>query len=230
MPRVKVAGFSVSLDGFAAGTAQSLDHPLGLRGGEIFQWFFPTRTFCQMVGKDGGETGLDDGFAQRAMEGFGAFILGRNMFGPVRGPWPDESWKGWWGDNPPYHAPSGTASPLPARVQAKRGEPGLLGAWARALAAPLRHRGTLTFILPAGSLPECLDAMAAVGCAASAVLPLWPKPGRPAKLVLVRGVKNGRAPLQLLPGLVLHEADGSFTPAAEAVLRGGAALETLART
>jgi len=106
----------------------------------------------------------------------------------------------------------------------------LLGAWARALAAPLRHRGTLTFILPAGSLPECLDAMAAVGCAASAVLPLWPKRGRPAKLVLVRGVKNGRAPLQLLPGLVLHEADGSFTPAAEAVLRGGAALETLART
>ncbi len=132
--------------------------------------------------------------------------------------------------NPPYHAPSGTASPLPARVQAKRGEPGLLGAWARALAAPLRHRGTLTFILPAGSLPECLDAMAAAQCAASAILPLWPKPGRPAKLVLVRGVKNGRAPLQLLSGLVLHEADGSFTPAAEAVLRGGAALEILART
>jgi dihydrofolate reductase len=106
MPKVKVAGFSVSLDGFAAGTAQSLDHPLGLRGEQIFQWFFPTRTFCQMVGKDGGETGLDNGFARRAMEGFGAFILGRNMFGPVRGEWPDDQWKGWWGDNPPYHAPT----------------------------------------------------------------------------------------------------------------------------
>ncbi len=122
--------------------------------------------------------------------------------------------------NPPYHHPEGTASPLSARAQAKRGEPGLLAAWARALAAPLRHRGTLTFILPAGSLPECLVAMAAAGCAASAVLPLWPKQDRPAKLVLVRGVKGGRAPLLLLPGLVLHEADGGYTPAAEAILRG----------
>jgi dihydrofolate reductase len=106
MTKVRVAGFSVSLDGFGAGTAQSLDHPLGVRGEEIFQWFFPTRTFCQMLGKDGGETGPDDRFAQRAMEGFGAFILGRNMFGPVRGAWPDDEWKGWWGDNPPYHAPT----------------------------------------------------------------------------------------------------------------------------
>ncbi len=131
--------------------------------------------------------------------------------------------------NPPYHAPEGTVSPLPARAQAKRGAPGLLAAWACALAAPLRHRGTLTFILPAGSLPECLGAMAAAGCAASAVLPLWPKLGRPAKLVLVRGVKGGRAPLRLLPGLVLHEADGRYTPEAEAILRGGAPLEHLAR-
>ena len=106
MTKVKVAGFGVSLDGFAAGPAQSLDHPLGVRGQEIFQWFFPTRTFCQMVGKPDGETGLDDGFARRAMDGFGAFILGRNMFGPVRGDWPDDQWKGWWGDNPPYHAPT----------------------------------------------------------------------------------------------------------------------------
>lgn len=106
MSKVKVAGFGVSLDGFAAGTTQSFDHPLGLRGDEIFQWFFPTRAFRQMHGKDGGETGLDDRFAQRAMEGFGAFILGRNMFGPVRGEWPDDQWKGWWGDNPPYHAPT----------------------------------------------------------------------------------------------------------------------------
>ena len=122
--------------------------------------------------------------------------------------------------NPPYHAPGGTASPQPSREQAKRGEQGLLAAWARALAAPLRHRGTLTFILPAASLPECLAVMEAAGCAASAVLPLWPKLGRPAKLVLVRGVKGGRPPLRLLPGLVLHEADGRFTQAAEAVLAG----------
>ena len=106
MTKVKVAGFGVSLDGFSAGPAPSLDHPLGVRGQEIFQWFFPTRTFCQMVGKPDGETGLDDGFARRAMAGFGAFILGRNMFGPVRGDWPDDQWKGWWGDNPPYHAPT----------------------------------------------------------------------------------------------------------------------------
>jgi dihydrofolate reductase len=106
MTKVRVAGFGVSLDGFAAGTAQGLDRPLGLRGEELFQWFFPTRSFRRMLGKEDGETGLDDGFAQRAMEGFGAFILGRNMFGPVRGEWPDDQWKGWWGDDPPYHAPT----------------------------------------------------------------------------------------------------------------------------
>ena len=106
MTKVKVAGFSVSLDGFGAGTAQSLEHPLGVRGDEIFQWFFPTKTFRTMIGKDDGETGPDDDFARRAMDGFGAFILGRNMFGPVRGHWPDDSWKGWWGDTPPYHAPT----------------------------------------------------------------------------------------------------------------------------
>ncbi|SAK84610.1 hypothetical protein AWB76_05859 [Caballeronia temeraria] len=106
MTKVKVAGFSVSLDGFAAGTDQSLDQPLGVRGGELFQWFFPTQTFRQMVGQESGETGVDDQFAQRAMAGFGAFILGRNMFGPIRGEWPDDQWKGWWGDDPPYHAPT----------------------------------------------------------------------------------------------------------------------------
>jgi dihydrofolate reductase len=106
MTKVKVAGFSVSIDGFGAGTDQDLSHPLGLRGEEIFQWFFPTQHFHQMVGKEGGETGVDDSFGRRAMEGFGAFILGRNMFGPVRGEWPDDQWKGWWGDNPPYHAPT----------------------------------------------------------------------------------------------------------------------------
>jgi len=127
--------------------------------------------------------------------------------------------------NPPYHPPDGTASPLASRTRAKRGEPGLLSAWARALASPLRHRGTLSFILPAGSLPDCLAAMAAAGCAASAILPLWPKPGRPAKLVLVRGVKGSRAKPRLLPGLALHEAGGGFTPAADAILRDGAVLQ-----
>ena len=106
MSKVKVAGFGVSLDGFAAGPDQSLENPLGVNGPEIFQWFFPTRTFRQMQGKDDGETGPDDAFARRAMDGFGAFILGRNMFGPVRGEWPDHSWTGWWGDDPPYHAPT----------------------------------------------------------------------------------------------------------------------------
>ena len=106
MPKVRVAGFGVSLDGFSAGTEQSIDNPLGKRGPEIFKWFFHTKTFCAMVGKEGGSLDADDQFARRAMENFGAFILGRNMFGPVRGPWPDDSWKGWWGDNPPYHAPT----------------------------------------------------------------------------------------------------------------------------
>lgn len=108
MSKVRVAGFGVSLDGFGAGIEQSLEDPLGKRGPEIFQWFFHTKTFCSMVGKEGGTTGddIDEMFAQRAMGNFGAFILGRNMFGPVRGPWPDNSWKGWWGDNPPYHAPT----------------------------------------------------------------------------------------------------------------------------
>jgi dihydrofolate reductase len=106
MPKVRVAGFSVSLDGFAAGVAQDLDHPLGIHGEELFQWFFPTQTFLQMLGNDGGDTAVDNDFAQRAMDGFGAFILGRNMFGPIRGEWPDDQWKGWWGDNPPFHAPT----------------------------------------------------------------------------------------------------------------------------
>jgi dihydrofolate reductase len=107
MSKVRVAGFGVSLDGYGAGPEQSLTEPLGKRGKELFQWFFHTQTFCSMVGQEGGSVGdIDDVFASQAMENFGAFILGRNMFGPVRGPWPDDSWKGWWGDNPPYHAPT----------------------------------------------------------------------------------------------------------------------------
>jgi dihydrofolate reductase len=106
MPKVRVAGFGVSLDGFSAGIEQSLNDPLGKRGPEIFQWFFHTKTFGSMHGQGGDSTDVDDEYARQAMENFGAFILGRNMFGPVRGPWPDSTWKGWWGDNPPYHAPT----------------------------------------------------------------------------------------------------------------------------
>jgi dihydrofolate reductase len=106
MSKVRIAGFNVSMDGYAAGPNQSLENPLGENGPSIFQWFFPTRMFHEMVGKEGGETGPDNDFAYRAMDGFGAFILGRNMFGPIRGEWPDDEWKGWWGDNPPYHAPT----------------------------------------------------------------------------------------------------------------------------
>jgi len=106
MSRVRVAGLGVSIDGFAAGIDQSLEQPLGRDGAELFGWFFPTRSFRAMHGQSDGETGVDDDFARRAMAGFGAFILGRNMFGPVRGPWENEDWKGWWGDDPPYHAPT----------------------------------------------------------------------------------------------------------------------------
>ena len=106
MTKVKVAGFAVSLDGFGAGCQQSLQDPLGKRGEELHEWFFPTKTFRAMIGKEGGSEGVDNDYARRSMDGFGAFVLGRNMFGPVRGEWPDESWKGWWGDNPPYHAPT----------------------------------------------------------------------------------------------------------------------------
>src|ERR1700692_947546 len=104
--RVRVAGFSVSLDGFGAGPEQSLQDPLGKCGMELHSWFFGTKTFKAMFGEGGGSEGVDEIFAHRSMDGFGAFILGRNMFGPVRGEWPDDSWKGWWGDNPPYHAPT----------------------------------------------------------------------------------------------------------------------------
>jgi len=105
MSRVRVACFAVSLDGCGAGPRQSLENPLGVGGTGLHQWFFPTRTFQKMLfGKDEGTTGMDDDFARRGAENLGAWILGRNMFSPGRGAW-DESWKGWWGDNPPYHVP-----------------------------------------------------------------------------------------------------------------------------
>lgn len=103
--RLRVLCFSISLDGYGAGPSQSLENPLGLRGHEVFNWFMPTRTWRRMQGQDGGETGTDDDMAAKGFENIGAWILGRNMFGPVRGPWPDEAWKGWWGEEPPYHTP-----------------------------------------------------------------------------------------------------------------------------
>jgi dihydrofolate reductase len=105
MPKLRVHCFSISLDGYGAGPEQSLKNPLGVGGEALHRWFVPTRTFQAMLGKDGGTTGPDEDFAARSFADIGAWILGRNMFGPIRGSWPDEAWKGWWGDNPPYHVP-----------------------------------------------------------------------------------------------------------------------------
>jgi dihydrofolate reductase len=105
MPKVRVNAFAISIDGFGAGPEQGVDHPLGKRGTELHEWFYPTRTFQRMYGDAEGTTGVDEVFAARSMAGLGAWIMGRNMFGPVRGPWPDEEWKGWWGEEPPYHCP-----------------------------------------------------------------------------------------------------------------------------
>ena len=105
MSRLRVHGFAVSIDGYGAGPNQDLQHPLGVGGELLFDWFFHTRTFQRMQGNAGGETNVDDAIAAQGFAGIGAWILGRNMFGPVRGPWPDDKWKGWWGDEPPYHAP-----------------------------------------------------------------------------------------------------------------------------
>ena len=105
MPSVRVHAYSISLDGFGAGPDQSREQPLGRGGEELHEWVFPTRTFRGLYGQPEGETGTDDDFAARGFENLGAWIMGRNMFGPVRGPWPDQEWKGWWGKNPPYHVP-----------------------------------------------------------------------------------------------------------------------------
>lgn len=106
MTRVRVAGFTLSLDGYGAGPDQDINNPLDIGGMELHQWLVATRTFQRtLFGKDGGTTGVDDDFAARSFRNVGAWILGRNMFGPIRGDWPDDNWKGWWGDNPPYHVP-----------------------------------------------------------------------------------------------------------------------------
>lgn len=105
MSRLRVQSFAISLDGYGAGPGQDLQNPLGLRGPELMEWFFPTRLWRRMQGEADGEHGIDNRIAEQGFDGIGAWILGRNMFGPVRGPWPDDSWKGWWGDEPPYHTP-----------------------------------------------------------------------------------------------------------------------------
>ena len=144
MSRVRVGGFSISLDGFGAGPEQSLEHPLGRRGQELHQWLFGTRFFRTMIGQDGGSEGRNQAYAERAMSGFGAFILGRNMFGPIRGPWPDESWTGWWGANPPYHAPTFVLTHQPRD--------------------PIQMEGGTTFIFVTGGIEAALEqARAAAG-------------------------------------------------------------------
>jgi len=137
MTRVRVEGFTISLDGYGAGPDQDINNPLGVGGMELHQWFRPTRTFQQNVfGKDGGTTGVDYDFAARGFQNFGAWILGRNMFGPDRGEW-DTNWKGWWGDNPPYHVPTF-----------------ILAHHAR---APIEMEGGTTFHFITGGIREALD-------------------------------------------------------------------------
>jgi len=137
MSRLRVAAFSVSLDGFGAGPDQSLQAPLGVGGETLHEWFRGTTTFQEMIGQGGGEANVDDGFAKRSFENVGAWILGRNMFGPVRGPWPDDQWKGWWGDTPPYHVPVF-----------------VLTHHAR---APLEMKGGTTFHFVTGGIHEALE-------------------------------------------------------------------------
>lgn len=126
--------------------------------------------------------------------------------------------------NPPYHPDTGSASPHPGRELAKRGSDALIRRWVERLAGSLRAHGTLTMILPAAAIPLCLDAMVSFRCPCTAVFPLWPKAGRSAKLVLVRAVRMSKSPMRLMPGLVLHRADGSYTDEARLVLHAAAVL------
>jgi dihydrofolate reductase len=106
MSRLVVKGFGLSIDGYSAGPSQSLEHPLGVNGPELMDWFFHTRVWREMHDQPGGDTGVDNEIAKQGFENMGAWILGRNMFGPIRGPWTGDEWKGWWGDEPPYHVPT----------------------------------------------------------------------------------------------------------------------------
>ncbi|MBI5617916.1 MAG: dihydrofolate reductase [Gammaproteobacteria bacterium] len=138
MNRVRVESFTVSLDGYGAGPDQDLQNPLGVGGTDLHQWLLPTRTFRRTVlGADGGTTGIDEEFAARGFENVGAWILGRNMFGPIRGPWPDMAWKGWWGEEPPYH--------VPTFVLTHHARP------------PLEMAGGTTFHFVTGGIHEALD-------------------------------------------------------------------------
>jgi dihydrofolate reductase len=121
MSRVRVASFAVSVDGYGAGPAQSRENPLGVGGPDLMEWFFQTRAWRRMHGQEGGEQGVDNRMAEQAKDGIGAWIIGRNMFGPVRGPWPDESWRGWWGEEPPYHTPVFVLTHHPRRSLAMTG-------------------------------------------------------------------------------------------------------------
>ena len=103
--KLRVSSFAISIDGFGAGPSQDLQNPLGVNGPDLMEWFFHSNVWQRMHGQPGGETGVDNRIAEQGLAGIGAWILGRNMFGPVRGPWPDDTWKGWWGDEPPYHTP-----------------------------------------------------------------------------------------------------------------------------
>ena len=138
MARVRVESFTISLDGYGAGPNQDINNPLGVGGTDLHQWLIPTRTFQRAVfGKDGGTTGIDEDFASRGFRNVGAWILGRNMFGPIRGPWPDMNWKGWWGNNPPYH--------FPVFVLTHHARP------------PIAMEGNTTFHFITGGFREALD-------------------------------------------------------------------------
>jgi dihydrofolate reductase len=138
MTRVRVASFTISLDGYGAGANQAIDNPLGLGGADLHPWLLRTRTIQRaLFGKEGGTTGVDDDFAARGFQNVGAWILGRNMFGPVRGPWPDTNWNGWWGDNPPYH--------VPVFVLTHHARP------------PIAMEGDTTFNFITGGIREALD-------------------------------------------------------------------------
>lgn len=137
MTRVRVESFTISLDGYGAGPDQGAHHPLGAGGEALHDWLVDTRTWLQVHGKEGGAAGIDDDFAARSSRNVGAWILGRNMFGPVRGPWPDMGWKGWWGNNPPFHAP--------VFVLTHHARP------------PIQMEGNTTFHFVTGGIDEALD-------------------------------------------------------------------------
>lgn len=138
MTQVRVESFTISLDGYGAGPDQDINNPLGIGGAGLHQWLFPTRTFQRVLfGNDGGTTGVDEDFAARGFRNVGAWILGRNMFAPIRGRWADEEWKGWWGDNPPYH--------VPVFILTHHARP------------PIQMEGGTTFHFVTGGIHEALD-------------------------------------------------------------------------